>query len=553
MLREFSASEVGGRARGLLAVLILLLLSINGLNVLNSYVGRDFMTALAKREMPLFIRQALLYVGVFALSTLADVFLRFTEETLALTWREWMSRWAVSRYLRRPVYHQLSDRLISEGAVPNPDERIADDVRAFTATTISFLLLFLNGTFTFVAFSGVLWSIRPALFLVAVTYAAVGSLLAYVFGRALVTLNVTQLDQEANFRSELIHVRENAQPLAVARREDVLRGRLLGRIAAWVNNFRRIIRVNRNLGFFVTGYNYLIQIIPVLLVAPLFMRREVEFGVVTQSAMAFAQLVGAASLVITQFQQLSSYAAVVTRLGVLEEGIELAESRPLLADEGPAVEVGACGEKDALVYEDLTLRSPADGHVLLRDLRGRITPGMRLRIGGPNDEAKAALFRATAGTWAQGSGRLLKPGDDRILFLAERPYLPPGTLREVLTNPGQTLPEERVLAALRELDLDSVPARIGGLDVERRWDHLLTLSEQQRVAVAHVLLTAPCFVFLERPRTALGVEALSQILALLKARSISVLAIDNTDSDYYNSVLALDAGGAWQWNPRHMP
>src|SRR5579864_1848181 len=186
MLREFSTSEVGGRARGLLAVLILLLLSINGLNVLNSYVGRDFMTALAKRETSLFIQRALVYVGVFALSTLTDVFLRFSEETLSLTWREWMSRWAVSRYLERPVYQQLSDRLIAEGEVPNPDERIADDVRAFTATTIAFLLLFLNGTFTFIAFSGVLWSIRPALFLVAVGYAAAGSLLAYLFGRTLV-------------------------------------------------------------------------------------------------------------------------------------------------------------------------------------------------------------------------------------------------------------------------------------------------------------------------------------------------------------------------------
>jgi len=218
MLREFSASEVGGRARGLFAVLILLLVLINVLNVLNSYVGRDFMTALAKRETVLFIHQALIYVGVFALSTLTDVFLRFTEETLALTWREWMSRWAVTRYLERPVYHQLSDRLIAEGEVPNPDERIADDVRAFTSTTISFLLLFLNGTFTFFAFSGVLWSIRPALFLVAICYAAVGSFLAFAFGRALVTLNVTQLDREANFRAELIHVRENAGPLAIARR-----------------------------------------------------------------------------------------------------------------------------------------------------------------------------------------------------------------------------------------------------------------------------------------------------------------------------------------------
>ena len=547
MVREFFASETGGKGRRLLGALLFLLLAINGLNVLNSYVARDFMTALARRDAALFMRQAALYVGVFALSTFSDVSLRFTEETLALTWREWMSRWAVTRYLRHPVYHRLSERLLAEGEVPNPDERIADDVRAFTATTISFLLLFLNGTFTFIAFSGVLWSIRPALFLVAVGYAAVGSLLAVVFGRALVSLNVTQLDQEANFRAELMHVRENAEPIAMARREDRLLGRLLARIEAWAANFRRIIRVNRNLGFFVTGYKYLIQIIPVLLVAPVFIRGEVEFGVVTQSAMAFAQLVGAASLIITQFQQLSSYAAVVTRLGVLEEGLELAETRTSLAEEGPAIEVGKDGDTDAVVFEGLTLRSPADGHVLLKELRGSVSTGTRLRIAGPNDEAKAALFRATAGTWTLGSGRLLRPGDDRILFLAERPYLPPGTLRDVLTKAGQELPDDRLLAVLKDVGAEPIVARAGGFGVERRWEHLLTLSEQQQVALAHVLLTVPYFVFLERPRTALGGGPLNRILELLEAKSISVLAIDNSTTSFYSSTLELDTDGTWRW------
>ncbi len=204
MLKAFSASEVGGRARWLFAVLLVLLLVINGLNVLNSYVGRDFMTALERRETSRFIRQAFAYVGVFAFSTAAAVFLRFREETLALAWREWLSRWAVRRYLKPPVYRRLSDRLIANGEVANPDQRIADDVRAFTATTLSFVLLLLNAAFTVAAFSVVMWSISSPLFVVAVLYAGAGSFLTIVLGRPLVGLNIAQLDKEADFRAELI-------------------------------------------------------------------------------------------------------------------------------------------------------------------------------------------------------------------------------------------------------------------------------------------------------------------------------------------------------------
>lgn len=548
MLRTLLASEVGGKVRWLLATLILLLLAINGLNVLNSYVGRDFMTALEKRAVPIFLRQAVLYVGVFALSTLADVFLRYTEEKLGLTWREWLSRWAVGCYLRPFVSHRLSDRLLANGEVPNPDERISDDIRAFTTITLSLLLLFLNGTFTMVAFSGVLWSISPALFLVAVLYAAAGSLLTIFRGRPLVRLNGVQLDKEANFRAELIHVRENAEALAISRRGDLLRARLLHRIGEWAANFRKIIRVNRNLGFFRTGYSYLIQIIPALIVGPLFIRGDVEFGVVTQSAMAFAQLVGAFSLIITQFASISSYTAIVARLGALDEGIELARVAP-----ASGLEVVAREEDPTVAYEGLTLWSPGDGRVLLRDLRGSAAPGTRLLILGPNEEAKAALFRATAGTWVAGRGRILRPEDDRMLFLAERPYLPPGTLREVLTgeHPAAAIPDERILALLRDLGLESIPSRVGGLDVERRWDSLLSFGEQQRMALAHALLSAPRAVFLERPDTAIGAEALGGILSLFAAASISVFTIAGSDAALrsYQARLDLADDGGWEWRP----
>jgi vitamin B12/bleomycin/antimicrobial peptide transport system ATP-binding/permease protein len=573
MLRRFSASEAGGKARWLFTCLLVLLVAINGLNVVNSYVGRDFMTALERRQTPIFVRQAFLYLGVFALSTLTIVTLRFTEETLALTWREWLGRWAVRHYLRPPVYHRLSDRLIANGEVANPDQRISDDVRAFTTTTLSLLILFLNGTFTIVAFAGVMWSISPLLFLVTVAYAAAGSLIAIAWGRPLVALNATQLDKEADFRGELIHVRENAEPLAIARREDRLRVRLLHRIDDLVANYRRIIKVNRTLGLFTTGYNYLIQIIPVLVVAPLLIKGKVEFGVVTQSAMAFAQLVGAFSLIITQFQSISSYAAVVTRLGVLDEGIEQAQSRPVLPTEvcqhhyqtgtcplcsarplpASAIEMSPCGDPTSVAFERLTLLSPADGRTLVKELTGCVTPGMRLLILGPNDEAKSALFRASAGTWELGSGRILRPGGDRILFVAERPYLPPGTMREVLTGVEQepVLAPERIAAVLRALDLEPVVARAGGLDAERRWDNLLSLGEQKMVAVARVLLSAPSFAFLERPGTGLGSDQLDRVLQLLAESSISPITIGMPEDAlrYYTSVLELKTDGGWQWSP----
>ena len=574
MLRRFMTSEAGGRARWLFAALLLLMLTINGLNVVNSYVGRDFFTAIQQRNTPAFAHQALLYVGVFALSTLAIVFLRFTEETLALTWREWLTRWAVRHYLRPPVYHRLSDRLIANGEVANPDQRMSEDVRSFTTTTLSLLILFLNGTFTIVAFSGVMWSISPMLFLVTVGYAFAGSLMTIARGRPLVKLNEAQLDKEANFRAELIHVRENAEPLAIARREDRLRSRLLVRIDDLAANFRRIIAVNRNLGLFTTGYNYLIQIIPALIVGPLFIRGQVEFGVVTQSAMAFAQLVGAFSLIITQFGSISTYAAVVTRLGVLDEGIEQARTQPVLPVEvcphhdrtrscpvcaaqplpASTIETGA---SDAVVYDRLTLLSPSDGRVLTKELSGTVAAGNRLLILGPNNEAKSALFRSTAGTWCAGSGRLLRPGDDRMAFISERPYLPPGTLREVLTNADREyhFPPERILALLRSMDLEPMVTRVGGLDVERRWDNILPLGEQKLLAFARVLLQAPAYVFLERPGSSLGGDQLAQVLGKLAEASVAVITVGAPEDigSFYQSVLELKNDGGWQWTPLAPP
>lgn len=314
-VRNFAQSDVGWKAKLIFAALVLLLLAANALNVANSFVGRNFMTAIADRDMPGFIRQAFTYVGVFAALTLVAVISRFGEERLGLLWRDTMTRGIVRRYLADGNYQSLK----VSGAVANPDQRISEDVRAFTVTSLSFTLMGLNSAFTIAAFSEVLWTISPLLFAVAVLYAAGGSLFTIVLGRPLIRLNYDQLDKEAGFRSELIHIRDNSEAIMQARDEESQSARLLSRLDDLVANFRKITSINRNVGFFTTGYNWLIQIIPALIIAPAFIEGKVEFGVITQSAMAFTALVAAFSLIVTQFQSLSSFAAVMARLSALAE------------------------------------------------------------------------------------------------------------------------------------------------------------------------------------------------------------------------------------------
>jgi putative ATP-binding cassette transporter len=401
----------------------------------------------------------------------------------------------------------------------------------------------LNSSFTVIAFSGVLWSISPLLFAVAVLYAACGSFVTFVLGRPLIKLNSNQLDKEASFRSSLIHVRENAESIMTTRREERQAARLLYRLDDLVVNFRQITAINRNVGFFATGYNWLIQIIPALIIAPAFIRGDVEFGVIIQSSIAFTSLVAAFSLIVTQFQSLSTFAAVVARLSSLIEAFEQSQS-----SKRGFVEI--VETEGRLAYEGLTLLSGTDHEPLLKDLSISVPPGRRVLLTGSNSAAGTALFRATAGASVAGTGRILRPGAGGILFLPERPYLPPGTLRQLLVRAarGGEIPDERILELLHDLDLQHVIAEAGGLDAEQDWGNRLSLQEQQAVAIAHVLLEAPQFVLLDQIGSELSPEQIRRILHMLSEKSIACVNIGEADSrDLYDAVLEYGKDGSWKW------
>ncbi len=539
-VRQFARCEVRGRAALFAGSLLLLMFGINGLNVVNSYVGRDFMTAIERRSSSAFFAMALLYASVFAASTLVAVLLRFCEERLALIWREWLTGRLVTAYLSGGVYYHMKE----PGGVDNPDQRIADDVRGFTATTISFVLMLLNAVFTIVAFSGVMWSISSLLFGVAVVYAIAGSLLTVALGRPLMGLNYAQFDRDAALRAALVHVRENAESVALTHSEGTLRARALGRLGSLVDNLKRIIAVNRNVSFFTTGYGYAIQLIPALIVGPLFIRGDVEFGVIPQSAMAFSHLLGAFSLVVTQFGSISSYAAVMARLSALAEAAD-----PATFTTHSGIETTV--DPDRLAYEGLTLRAAGDDRVLLADFSATVEPGSRLLVTGPNSAAQVALFRATAGLWRAGKGRIVRPPPEGIAFLPERPYLPPGPLGATLLPQADGVrSHERVELVLRELGLSDVVARAGGLDREADWDDLLSLGEQQLLSVGRILLARPRFAMLHEIGTTLDHAEVTRVIALLSRASITSVLLAEAGPPHgvpFDAALELEPEGGWRW------
>lgn len=537
-LREFAHSPDGPRAKLFLGLLLVLLVGINALNVKSSYIGRDFMTAVASRDAADFSIQTIRYVFILLACTSAAVIYRYCEERLGLLWRKSLTQRLINQYLQRRLYYRLNH----DHRVLNPDQRIADDVKLFTQTTLSFLLMGLNATMSVIAFSGVMWSISPLLFGVAVSYASAGSLATLWFGRPLVRINYNQFDREAELRADLVRLRENSEFIALAHNESHFHERLANRLDRLVTNYRRLINVNRNLNFFTTGYNYFIQVIPVLVVAPMYMRGQVEFGVITQSSVAFAQLLGAFSLIITQFQQISSYAAVVSRLADFSSAAREHETAPPRSIE--VVE-----ENDDLDFQNVTLEAPEDHRVLVEDLTLTVQRGMRMLVTSPGEMAKLAFFRAMADLWDNGRGRIARPLRQSICFLPQRPYLPPGTMREVLASPDCAKPptDERIRQTLQGLELEESVARIGGLDVERDWDDIFSLGELQRFAIARVLLIAPDFVVLDRIETTLEAERMHGVLGMFDGAGITYVTIGRGDSDlpHYDMVLELSGNGPW--------
>src|SRR5262249_52222787 len=269
----------------------------------------------------------------------------------------WLTRHLFERYLSGRAYHRLKGRT----EVDNPDQRITEDVKTFTEQALAFLLILTNSTVTLISFSGVLWSITPWLVLAAVLYTLFGSCLTVFLGRRLVKLDSRQYKKEADLRYDLMQVRANGEPIALLGGEREEGNRLRRGLREVVENMKGIIGLSRNISFFTTGYDYLVQLLPLLIVAPFYIWGRAEFGQMYQAQAAFLAIMGAFSIIVREFQRISTFGAVTERLGsfweVLEDEAPAARKSPI-----ETVEDGA-----RVAFQGLTLVTPREGRLLIKD------------------------------------------------------------------------------------------------------------------------------------------------------------------------------------------
>lgn len=287
----------------------------SAISVLFSYVSRDFWTALQKKDVQAFWRQISLFSGLLVLALPIIVWYSYVKDRLALRWRQWHTRKLLGEYFAERNYYEIDQK----SNVDNVDQRIAEDTSAFTSTSLSLLMTIFMSSINLFNFSVILMTIYPRLFVVLLAYASAGTLLTILFGKRLISLNFTQLQREADFRFSIIRVRENAESIAFYHGEKREKFEIERRFGSAVDNLVDLITWSRNLALFTTTYTYIIQILPLSVIAPLYFKGTIELGVVSQSQQAFRNILDDLSLIVMQFESLSAFSAGIDRLGELEE------------------------------------------------------------------------------------------------------------------------------------------------------------------------------------------------------------------------------------------
>jgi putative ATP-binding cassette transporter len=380
------------------------------------------------------------------------------------------------------------------------------------------------------------------LFVVALAYAGIGSIATFLLGRPLIGLNFAQLRKEADYRYKLINIRDSAESIAFYGNERKEYTKTRQRLRAALQNLGLVINWNRNLQFFTTGYNYVLAVLPTVIVAPLFFDGKIEFGAVIQAGVAFGFVLNALSIVVNHFGNISVFAAVINRLGTFLEAIDRSKKSAKVG-EGIVTEVGPRVE-----FHNVTIFTPNRDQMLVNGLTFQLDK-RSLLLCGPSGSGKTSVLRAVAGLWSAGHGRIVRPPLSETFFVPQRPYMVLGTLRSQLLYGARRsgFIDSQLIKVVELVGLDEMLERVGGLDAFFDWPNVLGTGEQQRLAFARVFLARPKIVFLDEATTAVDRNMEQRLYTMLLDHVQFFVSTGNrlTLGEFHDRVLELQPDGRW--------
>jgi vitamin B12/bleomycin/antimicrobial peptide transport system ATP-binding/permease protein len=527
----------------LLGLLLFLLFVVNGLNVILSFVFRFIDTALNQKNSEVFWQFLWVYGLVIIAAIPIIVAYRYLRLKIGLLWREWLTQHYLNRYFRHRSYYRLDSNAVNV-ELDNPDQRITQDVKAFTTVTLDFLFDILDSILTLLSFTAILYNLSQTLTWGLLGYAIFGTVVVIFIGTRLIRINYEQLRLEANFRYSLVRVRDNAESIAFYQGENLERNQVVDRLSYVLKNFDLLIIWQSVISLFQLGYNYFTRLIPYLVVAPLYLTGKLDFGAIVQSSVAFSQVLSALSLVTNQIQGITEFAASINRLGEFYESL----TEPAVDINKPS-SVISTQISPILTINHLTLRPPHSPQVLIQDLSLRVEEGDHLLIMGASGSGKSSLLRAVAGLWIMGQGEIDRPVLDDLLFLPQRPYMIRGTLKEQLLypKPEQYVDEQFLQSVLTSVNLPGLVQRFGGFDAEENWENLLSLGEQQRIAIGRVLVNRPRYAILDEATSALDIGNEETLYHSLQQLGTTYISVGHRPSlsRYHRQCLEILEGGGW--------
>jgi putative ATP-binding cassette transporter len=516
-------SEDRWPGRILLGAVIAIELSIVAIQViLNEWYNR-FYNTLQDHNWTAFISAILFFCVIAAIYTVLAVYQNYLNLWLQIRWRRWMTQTYLRQWLNTANHYRM--QLLGDAA-DNPDQRIADDLQMFVQSTLSIGIGLLNAFVSLCSFVVILWilsakaplqlfgmdvSIPGYLVWAALIYAVIGTAFTHLIGWPLIPLNFQQQRFEADFRFNLVRTRENSEQIASLRGEAAERERHLSRFGLIVANWIAIMKRQKQLTFFTQSYSQASVIFPYLMVSPAYFSGAMQLGGLMQTASAFNSVQTSLSYFITAYQSIAQYRAVVTRLAGFEEAIEAGRAAALTP---PVIEVLSRGGATAVSIDHLDVRLP-NGEPLVHAEHIALAAGERVLVNGPSGAGKSTLFRAIAGIWPFGSGRVTVPEDAKVMLVPQRPYFPVATLASAITYPAKlgTYDDARLAEVLGAVGLPELIERLGE---EEHWNRMLSGGEQQRLAIARALLHAPDFLFLDEATASLDEPAEAMLYRVLQ-------------------------------------
>ncbi len=530
----------------LLGVIVLMLLTVNGINAGIGFIARDLTNALVSRQEDGFYRILIIYACCFIVALPIRTAQIYFTAKLGLVWRDWLSRSLIGDYMRNRAYYVLNPNDEQATDLDNPDQRITDDTRAFTSQSLQFTLGIFDALLTFSLNILILWSISQTLTFALFGYAIVSTTILVVAGRRLVKINYDQLRLEADFRYGLVHIRNNAESIAFYSGEVPEQQESTRRLGSVVKNFNLLIIWQVVISAMQRSVGYAGVFFPYLVMAGPYFSGDIDYGRFVQAGFAFNMVEGSLLFVVNRIDELAQFTAGVGRLEGFQSKVEQVSRDHLGAD---PVQFGAA----SIVVRNADLTPPGASAPILRDLSLSVGETHRLLVVGPSGCGKTSLLRMISGLWSPSRGDVERPPTGELLFIPQRPYMLLGSLREQLCYPTEEsrFSDDQLRHVLDEVKLGSLSQRYPDLDVKQDWPRILSLGEQQRLAFGRLLLNAPRFVVLDEATSALDVPTEEHLYALLRQRELSVISIGHrpTLKQFHDSVLELTGDGGWRLLP----